>query len=42
VVPGGPRGSEPGVRALLLSPGTTVGCRIVMGITMAFMLVIMI
>jgi len=42
VVPGGSGGSGPGVRALLLSPGTTVGCRIVMGITMAFMLVIMI
>jgi hypothetical protein len=42
VVHGGPRGSEPGVRALLLSPCTTVGCRIVMGVTMAFMLVIMI
>ena len=41
-VPGGQRGSGPGVRALLLSPGTTVGCRIVMGVTMAFMLVIMI
>ena len=41
-LPGGSRGSGPGVRALLLSPGTTVGCRIVMGITMAFMLVIMI
>ena len=41
-VPGGSRGSGPGVRALLLSPGTTVGCRIVMGVTMAFMLVIMI
>jgi hypothetical protein len=39
---GGSRGSGPGVRALLLSPGTTVGCRIVMGITMAFMLAIMI
>jgi len=41
-LPGGSRGRGPGVRALLLSPGTTVGCRIVMGITMAFMLVIMI
>jgi hypothetical protein len=40
--PAGPRGHGPGVRALLLSPGTTVGCRIVMGVTMAFMLVIMI
>jgi hypothetical protein len=33
------RRALPGV---LLSPGTTVGCRIVMGVTMAFMLVIMI
>jgi Domain of unknown function (DUF5134) len=41
-LPVGSRGRGPGVRALLLSPGTTVGCRIVMGITMAFMLVIMI
>lgn len=41
-VPGGTPGSGPGARALLLSPGTTVGCRIVMGVTMAFMLVIMI
>jgi hypothetical protein len=41
-VPGGTPGSGPGVRALLLSPGTTVGCRVVMGVTMAFMLVIMI
>jgi hypothetical protein len=29
-------------RALLLSPGTTVGCRVAMGVTMAFMLAIMI
>jgi hypothetical protein len=29
-------------RALLLSPGTTIGCRIAMGVTMAFMLMIMI
>jgi len=42
VVPAWTRGRGPGVRALLLSPGTTVGCRIVMGLTMAFMLVIMI
>jgi hypothetical protein len=40
-VPGTP-GSGPGARALLLSPATRVGCRIVMGVTMAFMLVIMI
>jgi hypothetical protein len=31
-----------GVAAWLLSPGTTVGCRIAMGATMAFMLLIMI
>ena len=42
VVPRESGGSGPGVRTLLLSPGTTVGCRVVMGITMAFMLVIMI
>lgn len=41
-VPGRTPGSGPGVRALLLSAGTRIGCRIVMGITMAFMLVIMI
>jgi len=29
-------------RAVLLSPGTATGCRIAMGVTMAFMLVIMI
>jgi hypothetical protein len=34
--------SLPVLSAVLLSPGTTVGCRIVMGVTMAFMLVIMI
>jgi len=34
--------SRPALSAVLLSPGITVGCRIVMGITMAFMLVIMI
>jgi hypothetical protein len=39
---GGVSGRGPGVRALLLSPATTVGCRIAMGVTMAFMLVIMI
>ncbi len=37
-VPGEPAG---GGRALLPSSGMTVGCRVVMGITMAFMLVIM-
>lgn len=31
-----------GTGALLRSPGTTVGCRVVMGVTMAFMLVIVI
>lgn len=40
--PGGPSGSGPAARALLLSPGTTVGCRIAMGVTMALMLAIMI
>jgi Domain of unknown function (DUF5134) len=40
--PGRTPGRGPGLRALLLSSGTTVGCRIVMGVTMAFMLVIMI
>jgi hypothetical protein len=40
--PGGVSGRGPGVRALLLSPATTIGCRIAMGVTMAFMLVIMI
>ena len=41
-----PRGGAPaigsGLRALLLSPGTTVGCRVLMGVSMAFTLVIMI
>lgn len=41
-VPGGAAGRRFGMRAVLLSPGITVGCRIVMGVTMAFMLVIMI
>jgi hypothetical protein len=31
-----------GLRALLLSPGTTVACRVLMGVSMAFILVIMI
>ncbi len=35
-------GRDSGARAWLLSPGTTVGCRIAMGVTMAFMLFIMI
>jgi Domain of unknown function (DUF5134) len=35
-------GVRSGLREILLSPGTTVGCRIVMGLTMAFMLLIMI
>ena len=39
---GGARESGTTVRHWLLSPGTTVGCRIAMGVTMAFMLLIMI
>jgi hypothetical protein len=31
-----------GVREVLLSPGTTVGCRVVMGVTMTLMLLVMI
>jgi hypothetical protein len=31
-----------GTRGMLLAPGTTIGCRIAMGVTMAFMLLIMI
>ena len=38
----GARQSGTGARQWLLSPGTTVGCRIAMGVTMAFMLLIMI
>jgi Domain of unknown function (DUF5134) len=41
-VPGKASGSRFAPPAVLLSPGTTVGCRIVMGVTMAFMLAIMI
>lgn len=41
-VPGGAPGHRFTPPAVLLSPGITVGCRIVMGVTMAFMLVIMI
>jgi hypothetical protein len=41
-VPSGASGRRFDLRAVLLSPGITVGCRIVMGVTMAFMLVIMI
>jgi hypothetical protein len=42
-VPGGGAGkSGTAARQWLLSPGTTVGCRIAMGVTMAFMLLIMI
>jgi hypothetical protein len=33
--------SRPDFREVLLSPGMTVGCRIAMGVTMAFMLLIM-
>jgi hypothetical protein len=39
---GSPRSGRPQIRGLLLADGTTVGCRIAMGITMAFMLLIMI
>jgi hypothetical protein len=35
-------GSGPAAGMVLLSPGVTVGCRIAIGVTMAFMLVIMI
>jgi hypothetical protein len=38
---GGPD-SGPAARMVLLSPGVTVGCRIAIGVTMAFMLVVMI
>ena len=41
VASGGGSGRS-GARGALLSPGTTVGCRIVMGVTMALMLLIMI
>jgi hypothetical protein len=41
-VPGAASAGWPTLPAVLLSPGTTVGCRIVMGVTMAFMLAIMI
>jgi len=41
-VPGAASGSGHTLPAVLLSPGTTVGCRIVMGVMMAFMLAIMI
>jgi hypothetical protein len=33
---------RPAARAILLSTGTTVGCRIAMGVTMALMLLIMV
>ena len=45
---GTPRGytlapaGAPGVREVLLSPSTTVGCRVVMGVSMALMLLVMI
>jgi hypothetical protein len=45
VPPAGPPAAAIGVtdaRAILLSPGMTVACRIAMGATMAFMLLIMI
>jgi len=35
-------GGRPGLRPVLDSPGTIVGCRIAMGVTMALMLVLMI
>jgi hypothetical protein len=38
----GAGGGTAAARAVLLSPGMTIGCRIAMGVTMAFMLVIMI
>ena len=38
---GGPGSGQP-AQIVLLSPGVTVGCRIAIGVTMAFMLVIMI
>jgi hypothetical protein len=38
----GNENAKPEVRAVLLSPGMTVGGRIVMGVTMALMLLIMI
>jgi hypothetical protein len=41
-VPGGTSGRRFALPGVLMSPGITVGCRIVMGVTMAFMLVIMI
>jgi hypothetical protein len=41
-IPGAASGSRYSPPAVLLSPGTTVGCRIVMGVTMAFMLAMMI
>jgi Domain of unknown function (DUF5134) len=41
-VPGGASGRRSAALPVVLSPATTVGCRIVMGVTMAFMLVIMI
>lgn len=40
-VPGERTDGGQGLRALLLSTGTTVNCRVVMGVTMAFMLVVM-
>ena len=39
---GGAPGKGPAARMLLLSPGVSAGCRIALGITMAFMLAIMI
>jgi hypothetical protein len=39
---GGGPGNGPAARMLLLSPGVSAGCRVALGITMAFMLAIMI
>jgi Domain of unknown function (DUF5134) len=41
-VPGGESGGGSAASGFLLSPATTVGCRIAMGVAMAFMLLIMI
>ena len=39
---GAAAGGAGAARPLLLAPGVTIGCRIAMGVTMAFMLMIMI
>jgi hypothetical protein len=38
----GAGGSRPGLMSVLDSPGTVVGCRIAMGVTMALMLILMV